>query len=91
MHEATSAAEGEGRASTTPGAARAGSGHRHSPETVAATALAGLRRGPVRPEVVRRVGGQLAAGTYDPPMEHVVERLLDVLRSGARHCAPLEH
>ena len=39
----------------------------------------------VRPDVVARVGRQLADGTYDPPVEQVVDRLVDVLRgSGGR-------
>lgn len=39
-------------------------------------ALVSLVEPPVRPALVRRVGEQLAAGTYDPPVEAVVERLL---------------
>lgn len=42
------------------------------------------RERPVRPSVVRRVGSALEAGTYDPPLELVVERLLRAVVS-TRH------
>lgn len=48
-------------------------------EPLVASAIEGLKKRPVRPSVVRRVGDELQSGTYDPPIDMVVDRLMAAL------------